>query len=185
MTPGGVLRARGYQTPAFVGSVFLERQLGLDQGFDYYDSPFQFEAFSKLSGEVLFVKSQRNRFAVRDRRGGYPVIHAAQRWLNKRRDRPVFAFVGLIDRAPAILEFLHIPIPPSFAGASLLQQNPRPVYSESFHARDAFGWAPQTGALLRSLGYLSPGPRSELTGEAPDPKDRLAELHLYEKAEAG
>jgi arylsulfatase A-like enzyme len=355
VTLSGVLRARGYQTGAFVGSVFLERQLGLDGGFDYYDSPFQFEAFSPLSGEVLFVKSRRNRFAVPDRRDGYLVIHAAERWLNERRGQPVFAFVhlfdlhapyelpssfrrppglsdynaqlvyvdrivssfrealirggwwerslvillsdhgeglgdhgedthgcfvyqstlhvplilhwpagvtptaprddrpvGLIDVAPAILEFLHVPIPPSFAGVSLLQHNQRSVYSESVHAQNAFGWAPlralrsgafkyidaphpelydlrhdpqearnlvaadaararamraqisellargptagassppdqvspQTDALLRSLGYLSPGPRTRLTMHAPDPKDRLAELHLYEKAEA-
>jgi tetratricopeptide (TPR) repeat protein len=168
--------------------------------------------------------------------------------IGPRDDHPV----GLIDVAPAILEFLHIPIPPSFNGASLLQHDQRPVYSESVHARDAFGWAPlralrsgafkyidaphpelydlqhdpqearnlitadavraralraqiskllardpaasassapnqvspQTDALLHSLGYLSPGPRSTVTGQAPDPKDRLAELHLYEKAEA-
>jgi hypothetical protein len=161
--------------------------------------------------------------------------------------------VGLIDVAPAILEFLHISIPPSFAGISLLQHNQRrPVYSESVHAHDAFGWAPlralrsgafkyidaphpelydlqhdpqearnliaadparaqalraqmsrllsrepavsasststqvspQTDALLRSLGYLSPASRNALSGPAPDPKGRLGELHLYERAEA-
>jgi len=108
LTLAGVLRARGYQTAAFIGSVFLERQLGLDQGFDYYDSPFQFEAFSPLSGEVLFVKAQRNGFAVPDRRDGYLVIHAAEQWLNERRDQPVFAFVHLFD--------LHAPyeLPTSF-----------------------------------------------------------------------
>ena len=43
---------------------------------------------------------------------------------------------------------------------------------------------PQDEALLRSLGYLSRGPRNRAAGAAPpDPKDRLAELHLYEKSE--
>jgi arylsulfatase A-like enzyme len=97
VTLAGVLRAHGYQTAAFIGSVFLERQLGLDQGFDYYDSPFQFDAFSPLSGEIFFVKTQRNRFAVSDRRDGYLVVRAAEQWLNERRERPVFAFVHLFD----------------------------------------------------------------------------------------
>ena len=33
-------------------------------------------------------------------------------------------------------------------------------------------------------GYLSRGPRRTAAGPAPDPKDRLAELHLYERAGA-
>ena len=330
--------------------------LGLDQGFDSYDSPFGFEAFSPLSGEIFFVRAQRNRFAVRDRRDGHLVTRAAEAWLSEKRGQPVFAFVhlfdlhspyelppsfhrppgasdydaqlvyvdqiassfrqalmrsgwwdrslvilvsdhgeglgdhgedthgyfayestlhvplilhwpssappplvprdprpvGLIDVAPTILDFLHIRRPPSFAGISLLDLEQRPVLSESVYVRDAFGWAPlrvlrsgalkyidaphpelydlerdpgearnlitakaaeaqalraemsklmarypaaprdsrddpaspQTDAVLRSLGYLARGPRHSAAGPAPDPKDRLAELHLYEKAEA-
>jgi len=347
------LHEHGYQTAAFIGSVFLERQLGLDRGFDFYDSPFQFDAFSPLSGEILFVGARSNRLAVRDRRDGNLVVRAAERWLDERRGQPVFAFVhlfdlhapyalpagfrrppglsdyaaqlvyadrvvgafrealirggwwdrslvilisdhgeglgdhgenshgsfvyestlhvplilhwpsgtaplgvrddrpvGLIDVAPSILDFLRIPAPPSFVGISLLGQERRPVYSESMHTRDAFGWAPlralrsgafkyidapgpelydlehdpgetlnlaktdparaqalraemsrllvhyraaeshagpappQNEALLRSLGYLSRGPRNRSAETAPpDPKNRLAELHLYEKSE--
>jgi choline-sulfatase len=44
--------------------------------------------------------------------------------------------------------------------------------------------SPQTDAVLRSLGYLARGPRHSAAGPAPDPKDRLAELHLYERAGA-
>jgi arylsulfatase A-like enzyme len=353
-TLAGVLHEHGYETAAFIGSVFLERQLGLDRGFDFYDSPFQFDAFSRLSGEIFFVGAQSNRLGIRNRRDGNLVIRAASRWLDERRGRPVFAFIhlfdlhapyelpasfhrppnlsdygvqlvyvdrvvaafrealirggwwdrslvilisdhgeglgdhgenshgaflyestlhvplilhwpagtaplgardgrpaGLIDVAPSVLDFLHIPAPPSFVGISLLGQERRPVYSESFHTRDAFGWAapralrsgnfkyidaprpelydltrdpsetrnlatadaahvqtlraamskllahypaadshgepvtPRTEALLRSLGYLSRGPRNRSAGAAsPDPKDRLAELHLYEKSEA-
>ena len=58
VTLAGVLHEHGYQTAAFIGSVFLERQLGLDRGFDFYDSPFQFDAFSPLSGEIFFVGAQ-------------------------------------------------------------------------------------------------------------------------------
>ncbi len=44
-TLASVLRSQGYKTAAFIGSVFLESEMGLDQGFDFYDSPFHFEAF--------------------------------------------------------------------------------------------------------------------------------------------
>ena len=103
-----MLHEHGYQTAAFIGSVFLERQLGLDRGFDFYDSPFQFDAFSPLSGEIFFVGAQANRLGVRDRRDGNLVVRAAERWLDARRGQPVFAFVHLFD--------LHAPyeLPASF-----------------------------------------------------------------------
>jgi len=354
-TLAGVLHAHGYQTAAFIGSVFLERQLGLNRGFDEYDSPFSFEAFSPLSGEIFFVGAQRNPLAIRDRRDGNIVVHAAGSWLAARRGQPVFAFVhlfdlhapynapssfrrppgssdydaqlayvdraiasfrqalirdgwwdralvilvsdhgeglgehgeethgafayestlhiplivhwpsgvhplaarddrtvGLIDVAPTILDFLHIPAPTQFVGSSLLGHAQHPVYSETFYVYNAFGWSPlralrsgglkyidaphpelydlqrdpqemhnligaraadaqvlraemsrllarypaiardssgtpestQTAAVLRSLGYLSRGPRRRAIGSLPDPRDRLNELHLYEKADA-
>ena len=107
-TLAGVLHAHGYRTAAFIGSVFLERQLGLDRGFDEYDSPFSFEAFSPLSGEIFFVGTRRNLLAIRDRRDGNIVVHAAESWLASRRGQPVFAFVHLFD--------LHTPYntPPGF-----------------------------------------------------------------------
>ena len=354
-TLAAVLHSHGYQTAAFIGSVFLERQLGLDRGFDEYDSPFSFEAFSPLSGEIFFVGARRNPLAVRDRRDGNIVVHAAESWLATRRGQPVFAFVhffdlhapynvppgfrrppgssdydaqlayvdravasfrqalirdgwwdralvilvsdhgeslgehgedthgyfayestlhvplivhwpagsrplnprderpvGLIDVAPTILDFLHLPAPAQFIGSSLLGPAQRPVYGETFYLCNAFGWSPlralrigglkyidaphpelydlqrdphelhnliaarpadaqalraemsrllarypaiardssgtpespQTAAVLRSLGYLSRGPRRRATGSLPDPKDRLNELHLYEDADA-
>ena len=59
-TLASVLKSHGYQTAAFIGSIFLERQLGLDRGFDFYDSPFSVEAFSKLSGSMLFAGGPHN-----------------------------------------------------------------------------------------------------------------------------
>ena len=44
------------------------------------------------------------------------------------------------------------------------------------------GVSPRTRALLGSLGYLAPGPRAKIEGTAPDPKDRIHEFQLYEKA---
>jgi tetratricopeptide (TPR) repeat protein len=151
---------------------------------------------------------------------------------------------------------LHIPAPASFEGRSLLgagggrgEPAPRPVYAESLHTHDSFGWSPlrsvrvgalqyieapraelynlqddphetnnllarnpgegqslrsqlhallsryapktpaaaadvsaQTRALLGSLGYLAPGPGA-MQGSGADPKDRMAEFQLYEKAQ--
>jgi tetratricopeptide (TPR) repeat protein len=156
---------------------------------------------------------------------------------------------GLIDVAPTILDFLHLPAPPSFAGRSLLKGAPTAVYSESDYSHDAFGWSalrslragkykyiaaprpelydleadpeercnviaqrptearslasqlagllasqppqrpsegaipPERLAVLKSLGYLAPGPQSLLKTSGPDPKDRLAEYRLYERAQ--
>lgn len=152
---------------------------------------------------------------------------------------------GLIDVAPTILDALHLPPQPSFAGSSLLKASPQAVYSESNYPRDQFGWAPltairigqwkfidaprpeiydldtdpqelhnamrantaeattlraeltrlrnrynrapeakqqspSTSDSLRSLGYLA-GAASKSTGGV-DPKDRIAEYQLFEKA---
>jgi choline-sulfatase len=347
VTLASVLKSHGYQTAAFIGSVFLEREMGLDQGFDFYDSPFHFEAFSPISGSMFFGGTGQNPYTVRDRRDGALVIGAATRWLNAHRGRQVFVFLhlfdlhkpylhgsydaglmyldrllgglkelliqqgwwdqslvtlfsdhgeglgehgeashgyfiyqstlhvpllvhwpsgsaahaarvsqpaGLIDLAPTILDYLHLPRPSSFEGTSLLADTPRPVYAGSVHAHDAFGWAPlrsvqvgswkyihapkpelynlqndphennnivehdpskaaelretldklliryrprhpastgppspgqvspATRALLRSLGYLAAGPRTPRTAGA-DPKDKLPEFQLYERAQ--
>src|SRR6516165_1396754 len=48
VTLAGVLKQHGYRTAAFIGSVFLERRMGLDQGFDEYDSPFDFRVLSPM-----------------------------------------------------------------------------------------------------------------------------------------
>ncbi len=343
VTLASILRTRGYKTAAFIGSVFLERQMGLDQGFETYDSPFQFAAFSPLSGSMFYGGASRNPNAGRDRRDGALVTRAATQFLAANRDRPVFVFVhlydlhkpyklsgydpeveyvdgllgsfrkalatggwwdrslvillsdhgeglgdhgesshgyfiyestlhvplivhwpssasgfparvdnpaGLIDVAPTILDFLNVPAPASFEGNTLLAgRSARAVYGESLHTHDSFGWAPlrslrlgaykyieaprpelydlkndagekhnlltsnsaeahalrrhlaallsryaprrapapgnispQTSALLSSLGYLAPGPASKLESSGADPKDRLPEFQLYEKA---
>ena len=96
VTLAGVLKSHGYKTAAFIGSVFLERQMGLDQGFDTYDSPFNFEAFSHISGEMYFGGTE-SPYSVRDRRDGAIVIQAALRWLAANRDQPVFVFIHLFD----------------------------------------------------------------------------------------
>jgi len=97
VTLAGVLKARGYKTAAFVSSVFLEKEMGLDQGFDTYDSPFNFAAFSPISGEMFFGGTQSS-FAVRDHREGSLTLYAALRWLKAHKsDEPVFVFIHFFD----------------------------------------------------------------------------------------
>lgn len=97
VTLARTLKARGYQTAAFIGSIFLEKQLGLADGFDTYDSPFTFQAFSRLSGSMLFAGGPRNPYSVRERRAGPLVLAAAERWLAAHKTQPVFVFIHLFD----------------------------------------------------------------------------------------
>jgi hypothetical protein len=269
VTLAGVLKSHGYKTAAFIGSVFLERQMGLDQGFDTYDSPFNFEAFSPLSGEIFFGGLQ-SPFLVRDRRDGALVIPSALRWLSANGSDPVFVFIhlfdlhtpyniaprtgisrydaqllyvdeligkltkalkqagwwdksvtllvsdhgeglgehgetahgyfvyqstlhvpvifhwpagsasqpasivlpgGLIDVAPTILDFLHLPVPATFEGSTLLHTVPRPVYSETMHTHDSFGWAPLRAIRLGAYKYID-APRPELYNLEKDPDEK-------------
>jgi choline-sulfatase len=97
VTLASVLRSHGYKTAAFIGSDFLARRYGLDQGFDVYDSPFN-----------LLGGGPNNPMVVRGRRDGALVLHAAKGWLGTNRGQLVFAFVHLFD--------MHTPyeLPPSF-----------------------------------------------------------------------
>jgi choline-sulfatase len=114
VTLASALRSHGYETAAFIGSEFLDRRYGLDQGFDVYDSPFGAESRRVEYPLTLSL-----------RRDGALVVRAARQWLeeyrgsgspnsspratNKPGARPVFVFVHLFD--------LHTPytLPPEVA----------------------------------------------------------------------
>ncbi len=115
VTLASILHANGYRTAAFIGAVYLERELGLDRGFDLYDSPFSFEAFSSLAGSMFYGDRNRDPLRGRDRRDGALVLRAARQWLDENRDKPLFAFVHLFD--------LHLPY-------RLPQGAPRPGLSQ-------------------------------------------------------
>ena len=87
--------------------------------------------------------------------------------------------VGLIDVAPTILDYLRLPAPASFAGASLLgalmggdAARASPVYSESLYAHDAFGWAPLRSLRVGKYKYIR-APKAELYDLQADPRERL------------
>jgi arylsulfatase A-like enzyme len=264
VTLAAVLKQHGYKTAAFIGSVFLEQRMGLANGFDHYDSPFDFRVFSPMSGEIFYAGSGANPMTVRDRRDGALVVRAATQWLGANHGtQPVFVFVhlfdmhlpyksgydaqvayveslmstfrqalvrggwwdrslviftsdhgeslgehgeashgyfiyestlhvplmihwpaasaplparvdqpaALLDIAPTILDVLHLPAPPAFAGRSLLDRTPRPVVAESTHAYDAFGWSPLRSIRIGEFKYID-APKPELYNLGADPKEQ-------------
>ncbi len=94
LTLAAVLHAHGYQTGAFVGSILLHRRLGLDQGFDVYDSPFQFTPSSPNTAENVVTA---NPYALRVRRDGALVLRAARQFLEMHHGQKVFLFLHLFD----------------------------------------------------------------------------------------
>ncbi len=102
-TLASVLRAHGYKTAAFVGSVLLGPHLGLEQGFDFYDSPF-----------TLSPDAAQNPLATGIRRDGALVVRAARQWLIQNHGQPVFAFLHFFD--------LHAPYSHSSSGNGLPNQ---------------------------------------------------------------
>ena len=84
---------------------------------------------------------------------------------------------GLIDVAPTILDFLHIPQPPSFEGSSLLPgHGERTTHGESFgesvYPQEAFGWAALRSLQTGPYKYID-APKPELYDLLKDPGERI------------
>ena len=296
VTLAGVLRSHGYRTAAFIGSDFMDRRYGLDQGFDVYDSPFDTalarganplsltlrrdgalveraarvwldahrgqqvfvflhlfdlhypytlppevarrQGISRYDAQLAYVDQVLGRFQQVLKRGGWwekslvvvfsdhgeglgdhqetdhgyyiyeSTLHVPLlvHWPQKTETRnskietgnsaqaPSFDFrvssshdylerveapVGLIDVAPTILDFLRVPIPTSFQGASQLgwlktgeAGPPRAVYSESVYAHDAFRWAPLRALRVGQYKYID-APKAELYNLESDPREQI------------
>ena len=82
-----ILRAHGYRTAAFIGSIVLEAKApyapGFDRGFDTYDADFH-----NGGGE--------DRYRTVQRRGDEVVAHALA-WLDRHPKGPFFMWVHLYD----------------------------------------------------------------------------------------
>ncbi|HYA17449.1 MAG TPA: sulfatase-like hydrolase/transferase [Bryobacteraceae bacterium] len=89
---------------------------------------------------------------------------------------------GLIDVAPAILDFLNIPAPPSFRGISLLREA-HPVFSESVYARDTFGWAALRSLREGNYKYVD-APKPEFYDLGKDPGEAANALASHQKEAA-
>jgi arylsulfatase A-like enzyme/Flp pilus assembly protein TadD len=82
-----ILRAHGYNTAAFLGSLALDAYVsapGFDRGFDTYDAPFHAE-------DVWHDRKPDSR-----RQGSEVVMHALS-WLNQHPKGPFFLWVHLFD----------------------------------------------------------------------------------------
>lgn len=83
---------------------------------------------------------------------------------------------GLIDLAPALLEFLGIPTPTQFQGHSLMRllrphpSGDEPVYGESMYARDHLGCSPLRSVRLGRYKYIE-APKPELYDLETDPRE--------------
>ena len=83
-----LLRASGYRTAAFVGSLILDPRNGLapgfDRGFDTYDAGYRVR------------RGKDNRYATLERRAA-DVVSRALAWLDARPPGPFFLWVHLYD----------------------------------------------------------------------------------------
>ena len=83
-----ILRARGYKTAAFLGSIVLEAKVpyapGLDRGFQTYDANFR----NGNPGEDRYLTVQHR---------GDVVVARALAWLDKHPQGPFFLWVHLYD----------------------------------------------------------------------------------------
>jgi arylsulfatase A-like enzyme len=85
-TLAGILRDRGLQTAAFVGSIVLHRDRGLARGFDVYDD------------------GSADGTAAPQRRQGSKVVDRARAWIDRLDRTPFFLWVHLYDvHAPQAL----------------------------------------------------------------------------------
>lgn len=83
-----ILRAKGYRTGAFVGSMILDPTnltgIGFDRGFDRYDAGFH----QRRKGDDRYTSVERRAEEVVDR---------ATRWAGKRANVPFFMWVHCYD----------------------------------------------------------------------------------------
>ena len=76
-----ILKRRGMQTAAFVGSIVVGQDRGLSQGFDTYSAPVP----------------ARTGFREGMRRQGQVVVDDALTWLQRQENNPFFVWVHLYD----------------------------------------------------------------------------------------
>ncbi|MGA7633993.1 MAG: sulfatase-like hydrolase/transferase [Terriglobales bacterium] len=83
-----ILKAHGYHTAAFVGSIvldpFQQLAIGFERGFDTYDAGFH------------MTRPGEDHYAATDRRAAVVVAHALA-WLSKHPPGPFFMWVHLYD----------------------------------------------------------------------------------------
>lgn len=80
-----IYQRNGYSTAAFIGSMALRRETGLNRGFEYYDD---FLSRADVRGEDLGAIERRAQ----------DVVNSFQNWFEKRqKQQPFFSFVHFYD----------------------------------------------------------------------------------------
>ncbi len=79
-----LFKDKGYGTGAFVAAYVLDSKWGLNKGFDYYFDQFDFGKFKRISLGTV-------------QRPANEVIDAVLPWLEKKKDKPFFAWIHLYD----------------------------------------------------------------------------------------
>lgn len=97
-----ILKARGYQTSAFIGAFVLDRRFGLDQGFDLYN-----DYLKKDKTQPLLLYNERK---------AEDVVSEAQNWLTTHGSEPFFLFLHCFDP--------HAPYEPPEPFAAAYKGNP-------------------------------------------------------------
>jgi arylsulfatase A-like enzyme/tetratricopeptide (TPR) repeat protein len=77
-----LLKARGYQTGAFVSAFPLDSRFGLDRGFDLYEDSFADAA------RPAFLEQERS---------GIETVRLARQWIGSRAGQPYFCWVHLYE----------------------------------------------------------------------------------------
>jgi arylsulfatase A-like enzyme/Tfp pilus assembly protein PilF len=96
---------------------------------------------------------------------------------NKLAGETVANAAGLVDVTPTLLNILGIAAPPKLDGRPLLsatavlENAPRPVYSETFYPRFHFGWS-DLHSLIDGNDHLIDAPHPELYDLASDPVEK-------------
>ncbi len=105
----------------------------------------------------------------------------------RHRGTRISAASSLIDIAPSVLEWLHLPVPPDLDGQPLPvraeksttdDDPPRAIYFENFFVANNYGWSPLVGVIWNDFKFIR-APRPELYNLAHDPDE---ETQLYQSS---
>lgn len=138
-----VLSARGYLTAGFVANLpYTNRETGLARGFQRYEdyplSPGQILVSSMLVRAVTLNERLRDLIGTRElvvRKKAGDINHAFLRWLDRRPERPFFAFLNYYDA--------HTPFVPPEPFRSSFAPPGEPFHSDlALRTREDEPWDP-------------------------------------------
>lgn len=125
-----IFKNEGFQTAAIVGSPFLEKRYGFQQGFDFYLD--HYPEITRIKGEGVRKGQRKGKdlFQVANPSlEGRRVLERALDWLEKNRKSPFFLWIHFFDLNPPFAP------PPPYNTAF-----PSPFMEYDFSVGDQFYW---------------------------------------------